>query len=308
MLSSAGRVACSIIVAGALAPIDQAGSHWRTILSARQSGQRLKNLSMSSGSGEQRTELRPPRQSFVASGLVVATPDRKKIIVPSMSFRLEAGDCIAIVGASGAGKSSLIRTLVGSNAQFSGEIRIDGATLSQWSDDARSKHIGYLAQDVQLLDGTISQNISRFQRSTSSEAIIAAAETAGVHDFIVSLPDGYETIVGPHGIGLSAGQKQRLGLARAVFAKPFLVVLDEPNAHLDRAGETALVKAIEILRANRSIVAVAAHRASVLAVVNKMLLLDEGKPPQFGSKDEILARISASARISQERNLHVVGA
>lgn len=307
-LSSGALIACSIIFARALAPIDQAVAHWRTVVAARQSWKRLAAIVDQSPSTAERLELRPPTRSLVVANIGVASPDRKRLILPSVSFRLEAGDCVGVIGASGAGKSSLLRALVGSTKPVTGEIRIDGATLDQWSDKARAKHIGYLAQDVQLLDGSIRQNISRFQQGASSDAVISAAEMAGVHDLVLSFPDGYDTIVGSHGITLSAGQKQRLGLARAVFGRPFLVVLDEPNAHLDRQGELALGVVLRQLRAAGSIVIVAAHRSAILSEVNKMLLLEEDRQGLFGTKDEILAHLAADARKRQERGLHVISA
>lgn len=307
-LSNGALVACSIIFARALAPIDQAVAHWRTILAARRSWQRLHALSADDPANDRRTELRPPQRSFVVSNLTIASPDRKKMIVPNVSFRLEAGDCLGIVGASGAGKSSLIRALVGSVLPISGELRLDGATLHQWNDKQRGKYVGYLAQDVQLLDGSIAQNIARFRANVCSDDIIAAAELAGIENLIVSLPQGYETPVGFHGIHLSAGQKQRIGLARALFGKPFLIVLDEPNAHLDREGELELMRALQRLREHGAIIVVAAHRANILAVVNKMLLLEEGRPATFGSKEQIFAQISSANKVAREGNLHVLSA
>src|SRR4029079_13707304 len=171
----------------------------------RQSWKRLRAVASDSTSDDDRLTLRPPNRSLTVSNLAIASPDRKRMILPNVSFRLEAGDCLGVIGASGAGKSSLVRTLVGSAPSVSGEIRIDGATLQQWTNAARAKHIGYLAQDVQLMDGTIRHNISRFQNGVSSEDVIAAAEMAGVHNLIVSFPDGYDTVVGHHGITLSAG-------------------------------------------------------------------------------------------------------
>ena len=307
-LSSGALIACSIIFARALAPIDQAVAHWRGILAARQSWRRLRAITVEDPANDGRIELRTPSRSLTVSNIGIASPDRKKLILPSVSCRLEAGDCLGVIGASGAGKSSLLRALVGTTGTVSGEIRIDGATLEQWSDKARAKHIGYLAQDVQLLDGSIRQNISRFQKDAAAEAVISAAEMAGVHDLILSLPDGYDTVVGSNGVILSAGQKQRIGLARAVFAEPFLVVLDEPNAHLDRQGELALALVLRQLRAAGSIVVVAAHRSAILSEVNKMLLLEADRPGLFGSKEEILAHLAAGARKQQERPLHVVSA
>ena len=210
-----------------------------------------------------------------------------------------------MIGPSGAGKSSLVRTLVGSAPSVSGEIRIDGAALQQWTNAARAKHIGYLAQDVQLMDGTIRQNISRFQKGVSSEAVIAAADMAGVHNLIVSFPDGYETVVGHHGLTLSAGQKQRIGLARAVSAGPFSsFLMNRMRISIGRAN-LQIGLTLRQLRAAGSIVVVAAHRAHVLSEVNTMLLLEEGRPGLFGSKQEILAHLAASAR-KQEGSLHVV--
>ena len=306
-LSSGALIACSIIFARALAPVDQAVAHWRTILAARQSWKRLSAITANPASGD-RLELRPPSRSLAVSNISVGSPDRKRLILPDVSFRVEAGDCLGVIGASGAGKSSLLRALAGTVRTVSGEIRIDGATLDQWSESARAKHMGYLAQDVQLLDGSIRQNISRFQDSVSSEAVISAAELAGVHDLILSLPDGYDTIIGANGTTLSAGQKQRLGLARAVFGRPFLVILDEPNAHLDREGELALGLVLRQLKTAGSIVVVAAHRSAILSEVNKMLLLEEGRPALFGSKDEILGHIAAATRRRQEGSLHVISA
>lgn len=307
-LSSGALIACSIIFARALAPVDQAVAHWRTILAARRSWKRLAALTLPDVPENERTELRKPSRSLAVSKMAVGTRDGKKLILPSVSFRVEAGDCLGVIGASGAGKSSLLRAVVGSSRALSGEVRIDGATLDQWSDKARAKHIGYLSQDVQLIDGTIRQNISRFQQGASSEAVITAAELAGVHELILSLPYGYDTIVGSNGVALSAGQKQRLALARAVFGQPFLVVLDEPNAHLDRHGEQALSLVLNRLRAAGSIVVVAAHRSAILSEVNKLLFLENGQPGVFGSKEEILAQVAATARKQQERGLHVVSA
>lgn len=307
-LSSGALIASSIIFARALAPVDQAVVHWRTILSARRCWKRISVMTLRGPDLGEHTELRPPSRSLAVSNVAVGTQGSRKLILPNVSFRVEAGDCLGVIGASGAGKSSLLRALVGSSQTLSGEIRIDGATLDQWSDKARAKHIGYLAQDVQLLDGTIRQNISRFQKDVSSDAVIAAAEMAGVHDLILSLPDGYDTIVGGAGFILSAGQKQRIGLARAVYGMPFLIVLDEPNAHLDRHGEEALGIVLKNLRAAGCIIIVAAHRSAILSEVNKMLLLENGQPGFFGSKENVLAQLSASTRKQAERSFHVVSA
>jgi ABC-type protease/lipase transport system fused ATPase/permease subunit len=201
---------------------------------------------------------------------------------------------LALLGASASGKTSLSKALVGIWAAKQGTIRLDGATIDQWSNEELGRHIGYLPQEVALFDGTVAENISRFDDQATSEAILKAAQVAGVHDIILRLPEGYATRIGQGGMSLSAGQRQRIGLARAVFGDPFLVVLDEPNANLDADGENALGRAIQILRHNKCIVVVVSHRPSALAALNMALVLYEGKAIAFGSSEEIFARVRAA--------------
>jgi len=201
---------------------------------------------------------------------------------------------LALLGASASGKTSLSRALVGIWPAQQGVIRLDGAALDQWGEHL-GQHVGFLPQDVSLFDGTVAENICRFEPDASSEAILKAARIAGVHELILRLPDGYSTRIGQSGMSLSAGQRQRIGLARAVFGDPFLVVLDEPNANLDADGEGALTRAIQILRHNKCIVIVISHRPSALAALDMAMVLYEGKAIAFGSCEEIFARVRSAA-------------
>src|ERR1700759_653931 len=198
---------------------------------------------------------------------------------------------LGLLGASASGKTSLSRALVGIWPAQHGVVRLDGAALDQWGEHL-GQYVGYLPQDVELCDGTVAENICRFDNTAGSEAILRAAQIAGVHEIVLRLPDGYSTRIGQGGTSLSAGQRQRIGLARAVFGNPFLVVLDEPNANLDADGENALHRAIDILRRNQSIVIVISHRPSALAALNMAMVLYEGKAIAFGTCQEIFARVS----------------
>lgn len=306
-LSSGALIACSIIFARALQPIDQAVGQWRLILAARRSWSRLCTLSDVAPQAEP-MPLRLPSKALAIKGLTVSTPDGKRELVETMTFNLVAGDGLGVIGPSGSGKTSLLRGIVGALPTTAGEIRLDGATPDQWLEANLGTSVGYMAQDVQLLDGTLAHNISRFARKANPDDIVEAAVLAGVHDLILSLPDGYDTMVGLNGHQLSAGQKQRIGLARAAYRMPFLVVLDEPNAHLDNIGEQALCRAVRRLRANGSIVIVAAHRNLVLNEVTKLLLIEKGHAKDFGDRAEVLARISGPPRPQNiVRGIHVVG-
>ena len=304
-LSPGALIAASIIFARALAPVDMAVAQWRTIAAARQSWHRLKTtLAKAKSDGDVATELPAPRHHVVVDRLYVGPPDQRSVIVHDVSFKLTAGEALGVIGASGSGKSTLARALVGAWPAVRGEVRLDGATLSQWDEAVLGHHIGYLPQDVHLFEGTVAENISRFRADAASEDIVAAAKLAGTHDMIVQLPEGYDTRIGAHGVTLSAGQRQRLGLARALFGDPFLIVLDEPNAHLDADGEFSLVAAIDALRAAGKIVVVIAHRKSAITKVDKLLWMANGKVSAFGPKEEVLADIRLTA--SNNGGLRVV--
>ena len=285
--------ASSILSSRALAPVELAIANWRGFLGARQSWARLKAMLVALGPDPALPALPAPRHSLSVEGLALVQPGGERPTVAGVSFAARAGDAIAVLGPSGCGKSTLARGLVGVLAPAAGAVRLDGAALDQWTPDALGPHIGYLPQDVALLPGTVAQNIARFEPGAPSEVIVAAARLAGVHDLILRLPEGYNTQVGPDGTALSAGQRQRIALARALYRDPFLVVLDEPNSNLDRAGEDALAAAVRHATSRGAIVVVVAHRPAILAAVDKVLLMQDGRLHAYGPKARVLAGAEA---------------
>jgi ATP-binding cassette, subfamily C, bacterial PrsD len=288
-------IASSIMMGRALAPVEVALSSWKQLVAARQGIARLREVcKVTARPPVPAVHLARPCRELVVQQLTVAAPATDTPIVSSVSFSLKAGMGLALLGASASGKTSLSKALVGIWPVQGGAVRLDGAAIDQWRSEDLGRHIGYLPQDVALFDGTIAENICRFDERATSDAIIRAAQISGVHDLVVRLPNGYSTPIGQSGSSLSAGQRQRVGLARAVYGDPFLVVLDEPNANLDTDGENALSRAIQILRQNKSIVIVISHRPSVIAALDMALVLYEGKSIAFGSCQEVFARVGAS--------------
>jgi ATP-binding cassette, subfamily C, type I secretion system permease/ATPase len=284
-------IAGSILAARALAPVDLAIAHWKAFAACRQSWERLNKL-LALLPPEQAPMLLPaPRERLTVESASGAPPGGSKLIVQDVSFKLERGSGLGVIGPTGSGKSSLARLLVGVWQPVRGKVRLDGCTFDQWSSEVLGTHIGYLPQDVELLGGTVAQNIARFEPDADPQAIVAAAKAAGVHDLIIELGEGYETQVGERGETLSAGQAQRIALARALYRDPFLVVLDEPNSNLDAAGDEALTRAILGIRARGGIVVVIAHRPSAIAGVDLVLVLKQGRLQAFGPKDEILSKV-----------------
>ena len=295
-MASAGIIiASSILVARALAPAELAIANWRGFVQARQSWARLSDLFARIPAGTQPHALPAPTQSLSAEGVSVVPPGTQRVVVQDLSFGLRAGQGLGIIGPSASGKSSLVRALVGVWPPARGKVRLDGAALDQWASADLGPHIGFLPQEVELFAGTVAENIARFDPDASSDAVIAAATAAGVHDLILRLSDGYDTRIGESGAGLSAGQRQRVGLARALYGEPFLVVLDEPNANLDNEGENALTQAILGVRERGGICIVVAHRPSALASVDLILMMADGRAQAFGPKDEVLKRVLRSA-------------
>jgi ATP-binding cassette subfamily C protein PrsD len=285
-------IASSIMMGRALAPVEIALGSWKQLVAARQGIVRLREICRATAAAPAPPVLLPrPCRELSVRDLAVAAPETGKTIVSNVSFSLTAGMGLALLGASASGKTSLSKALVGIWPAEQGVVRLDGAALDQWRNEDLGRHIGYLPQDVSLFDGTVAENICRFDEGADSDAILKAAQVAGVHDLILRLPEGYSTRIGQGGISLSAGQRQRIGLARAVFGDPFLVVLDEPNANLDTDGENALSRAIQILRHNKSIVIVISHRPSALTSLNMAMVLYEGKSIAFGPCEEIFARV-----------------
>ena len=290
--ASAGIIiAGSILSARALAPVDLAIANWKGFVAARQSWQRLNRLLTMSPARLAPMQLQTPVHRLTVEAVSASPPGVPKAVVQDITFELEAGQGLGIIGPSGSGKSSLVRLLVGVWQPVRGNVRLDGAALDQWASDALGRHIGYLPQDVELLAGTVAENIARFEPNPDNEAVIAAAKAVGVHDLIVRLPGGYDTPIGEQGSALSAGQAQRVALARAVYRDPFLVVLDEPNSNLDSEGEEALTRAILGVRERMGIVIVVAHRPSAIAGVDRLLMMNQGKAQAIGPKDEILSKV-----------------
>ena len=290
--ATAGIIIASSIISGrALAPADIAIANWKGFVAARQGWQRLNGLFKLLPEEDEVLQLPKPSASLAVETVAVVPPGSKRTVVQGVSFALEAGQALGIIGPSASGKSSIVKALLGIWPTTFGKVRIDGAELSQWSADELGRHLGYLPQEVSLCDGTVAENIARFETDASSEAIIAAAKAAGVHELILGLPNGYETKIGESGETLSAGQRQRIGLARALYGDPFLVVLDEPNSNLDTDGEIALTKAIRGVCERGGIVIVIAHRPSVLGAVDFVLALVNGQQRVFGKRDEVLTPV-----------------
>jgi ATP-binding cassette subfamily C protein len=290
-ITGGAMIASSIMMGRALAPIDLAIAHWKPFLMARQSWTRLKELLEHLPSPDEVTALPPPQQEIRAEGLGIVPPGESNPTVIGVSFAVSAGSALGIIGPSGSGKSTLARVLVGAWEPQRGTMRIDGAGFDQWNSDLLGRHIGYLPQGVELFDGTIAENISRFEDAADAEAIVAAAKAASVHELILRLPKGYETRIGEAGSALSAGQRQRVGLARALYRDPFLVVLDEPNANLDAEGEAAVIRAIASVRERKGIAIVIAHRPSALGAVDLVMMMEGGLARAFGPRDEVLSKI-----------------
>lgn len=288
-------IASSIMMGRALAPIEIALANWKQFVAARQGIDRLRNvLRTAAPPAAAAVTLPRPHQKLSVENVTVTLPGNDRVVLAEISFQLTAGMGLALLGASAAGKSSLVRTLVGIWPPSKGVVRLDGAALDNWNPDVLGNHIGYLPQDVALFDGTVAENIARFDEAASSDTILGAAQLAGAHQMILSLPNGYATRIGERGSCLSAGQRQRIGLARAVFGDPFLVVLDEPNANLDHDGEVALIRAIETLRRNQSIVVLVSHRPEAISALNMAMVLRDGRIVSFGPREELFARVARS--------------
>lgn len=286
-------IAASILAGRALAPVDAAIANWKNFVGARQSWARLTQLLRNVPPEAAPMQLPEPHRSLSVRGLAVTPPGTRKPVIADLSFELHMGQAVGVVGASGSGKSCLTRALVGVWKPLQGRVCLDGGSLDQWAPDALGRHLGYLPQDVELFAGSVAQNIARFESDAPPEVIIAAAQKAGVHDLILSLPEGYETQIGEEGGALSAGQRQRVALARALYRDPFLVVLDEPNSNLDAEGEKALLAAIEGVKARGGIVVVVAHRPDVLAAVDFILPMRAGRSQGLLAQDEMQKQVES---------------
>lgn len=292
-------IAASTIMSRALAPVEQAIAHWRGYLAYRNSQQRLQRLISSIDTDEHRMELPRPTGELTLEGVVVMAPQTNRPILQGVTFALKPGGCLGVVGPTGAGKSCLVRAIVGAWPVARGSVRLDRATLDQWPPGQLGRNIGYVPQEVALMTGTVQDNIARFSDNPDPAAVVEAARWANVHEMILNLPDGYNTMIGPVGVQLSGGQRQRIALARALYSNPPLLVLDEPNSNLDGEGETALMNAIQEARKRGTTVVLVAHRPSALRVVDHVLYLKDGRQIDFGPRDAVLQKLQQGAASGQ---------
>lgn len=288
-------IAASIMLGRALAPIEQAIGQWSALQRARQGWKSLTELLEQTPEPRPRTPLPKPAGGLVVRNVAVARPGERDPLVRGIAFEAEPGEAVGVIGPSGSGKSSLARALIGVWPPLMGEIRLDNATYDQWDPDRLGRHIGYLPQDVALLDGSVTENIARFDAEPDVQEVLRAAKEAGAHDMVLRLPEGYDTRMGVAGSQVSGGQRQRIALARALYGQPSLIVLDEPNSNLDAPGDQALARSIQALKAAGRIVIVIAHRPSVIGVCDKLLMLDSGRQRAFGPRDEILQQTTRNA-------------
>lgn len=297
-------VAASIIMARALSPIEQLVGQWRSILAVRQASLRIEKQLQQMPQPVQRITLPPMRGYLAVSDVYAAPMGSPEIVLKGVNFSLEPGQAVGVIGPSASGKSTLARALVGVWPLKRGEIRLDGAALNQWDKIQLGQKIGYLPQDIELFDGTIADNIARFDPRCGEQHILLAAKRANVHELILRLPQGYETRVGEAGAVLSGGQRQRIALARALCGDPAFIVLDEPNSNLDSEGEQALCNVIRELRREGRTIVVMAHRASVIGAVDHLLVLRDGRQISFGARDDVLRKylVTDSARSGHDKN------
>lgn len=294
-VSGGAIFAASFLAGRALQPIDQMLASWATITRAREAYGRLNQLLGAVHADTTLTALPNPKGQVAVEQVAVARPDRQGAIIAGISFEVAPGEVLAIAGPSGAGKSTLVRAVAGAIAPDMGKVRIDGAAMSDWDSDRLGAFIGYVPQEPTLFAGTIKDNIARFAKGPDVDAkAVAAAQLAGTHELILRLPNGYDTMLALGGRGLSAGQSQRIAIARAVYGAPPLVLMDEPNAHLDAAGEAQLVQTLSQLKAMGSAVIIVAHRAGILGVVDRILVLKDGKIEAIGPRDQILAQMAGN--------------
>ena len=292
-------IAGSILMGRALAPIDLMTSTWKQFSGARSAYERLNKLLEEFPISQKPTSLPEPKGFIDLESIVVVPPDAKAPSLKGISLSINAGEVVGVIGPSAAGKSSLARAILGVWPLHSGKVRIDGAEIGHYDRNVLGSYIGYLPQDIELFDGTITENIARYEEP-KSEQVVEAAMVAGVHEMILQLPQGYDTPIGPGGVALSGGQRQRIGLARALYGYPKIVILDEPNSNLDDAGERALVTAVEEMKKRKITVVLVTHRPSILGVADKIALLREGQLQLFGTRDEVMAALAPKPAVPSQ--------
>ncbi|WP_454796761.1 type I secretion system permease/ATPase [Novosphingobium lindaniclasticum] len=292
-------IAGSILSARALAPVEQVIANWKGLIASRLALGRMRDIMEAMPDRVEPMGLNRPGRELDVKALSSAPPGTRRVTLADVTFKLQAGDALAVVGRSGSGKTTLARVLCGVWPILRGTVRMDGATIDQWSADEIARIIGYVPQSIELFEGTIAQNIARFQTPPDRDAVLKAAQAADCHDLIIRLENGYDHLIGPQGGGLSAGQQQRIALARALYRDPFLVILDEPNSNLDYDGEVALGAAIGRVRERSGIVVVIAHRPSVIANVSHILVMNQGRVERFETREDFEKRIRPPAPIAK---------
>lgn len=296
-LTSGAMIASSILAGRALAPFESSIMSWKSVVAARTSYTRLAKVLQNTVDRFEAMELPVPQGNLQVENLSYVLSGSTKPILKSINFEIDAGEGLGVIGPSASGKSSLAKLLLGVWKASAGNVRLDGADVYQWKRDDFGKYVGYLPQDVELFAGTVKDNIARMDKEADPAKIVEAAKLAKIHEMILRLPLGYDTDIGSQGASLSAGQRQRVGLARAFYGNPKLVVLDEPNSNLDQEGDLALAAAIRDAKANGMTVVIISHRPAIMAEVDKMLVLQEGQVASFGTRNEVMGRFS-KAKVS----------
>lgn len=301
-------IAASILVGRTLAPVQQVIGVWKSWSSTRSAFDRLTKLLEANPARPAGMALPAPQGHLALEGVTASPPGMRNPVVRNVSFAINPGDVLGVIGPSGSGKSTLARLLVGVWPAMMGKVRLDGADIYTWNKAELGPHMGYLPQDIELFSGTVSENIARFGE-VDSDKVVQAAKRAGVHDMILHFPEGYDTRLGDGGAGLSGGQKQRLGLARAMYGDPSLIVLDEPNSNLDEAGEAALTAAVNDLRQRGKTIVLITHRPSAIGITTKLLLMRDGAVHMFGPTDKVLAALQeANTKALQAAQVHAAQA
>lgn len=293
-------MAGSLLLGRALSPIDQMIGSWKGFVAARVQYGRLNDTLEKLNAEPQRMALPDPEGHIQVENLVIAPPGAKAAVIRNMSFVTPAGSIVGIVGPSAAGKSTLARALLGIWPPQHGTVRLDGADIAAWDKQKLGPHLGYLPQDIELFEGTISDNVARFGK-VDPEKVVLAARVAGVHEMILQLPDGYDTVIGSEGINLSGGQRQRIGLARAIYGSPRLIVLDEPNSNLDDVGEKALAVALQKIKETGATVFIISHRPSILSRLDRIMVMNAGTITMYGARDQVIAELAQQQAKAQQR-------
>jgi len=301
-ISVGAIIAASVLLSRGLQPVEQLVGSWSAIMQARNALGTIRKLYESTASPDaERTSLPNPKGHLEVERIILKAPAGGDLILRNVSFALKPGEVLGVIGPSGSGKSTLARIAAGAVTPDAGEVRVDGASIADWDAEALAQHVGYLPQNMALLPGTISENISRFRSATAPDKaeidrdVIAAAKLAGAHDMILQLPNGYDTVIKTNGFELSAGQAQRVALARALFGNPQVFILDEPNSALDQDGEEALDRAVKTMVARGAAVMIVAHRTAILNNADKLMLLSEGTVAQYGPRQEVVEELRKRA-------------